>query len=373
MVRAGVAARPSEPAEQVITMGMSDTSINAFNLKIRTSPWYQEWFKQKGLNPNQVKLSSQQREELKQVVEQHTGFQFPGDMKIDPAGNLNEKGGWAGLPKAVKIGIIAAAAVGGGAALGAFGGVGGSSSAAAGGGSSAAAGGSTAALGAVPELGIGSLSSVLGTGSGLSGAGAGLGTAGAWTGAGGSAMMGGASMGPTIAGKASPSLMSRIAGYAKNPLVQAGSRMLTGAGSAAAQNRGAEAALRMDHDAMGLQRDQLKLAAEKSGRDAQSDAMNKAVWGNYVANHKSAVPEDVSPYARIREVSEGEREAGRLLAEQARQKMESGQYTDVNPSITPFEQYPSQPGVMERIANYAGPAMSLFDPRLYDEMGWGER
>lgn len=350
-------------------MGMSDTSINAFNLKIRTSPWYQEWFKQKGLNPNQVKLSSQQREELKQVVEQHTGFQFPGDMKIDPAGNLNEKGGWAGLPKAVKIGIIAAAAVGGGAALGAFGGIGGGGGAAASGGSTAAATGGSAALPTIAGT------HAIGTGMSLPIAGATGSTMAApgILGAGGSAMMGGASMGPTIAGKASPSLMSRIAGYAKNPLVQAGSRMLTGAGSAAAQNRGAEAALRMDHDAMGLQRDQLKLAAEKSGRDAQSDAMNKAVWGNYVANHKSAVPEDVSPYARIREVSEGEREAGRLLAEQARQKMESGQYTDVNPSITPFEQYPSQPGVMERIANYAGPAMSLFDPRLYDEMGWGER
>jgi hypothetical protein len=101
---------------------MSDTSINQFNLKIRTSPWYQEWFASKGLDPNKVQLDKKQREELKGLVEQQTGFKFPGDMKIDPAGNLNEKGGWAGLPTGVKIALIAAAAVGTAGAAGAVGG-----------------------------------------------------------------------------------------------------------------------------------------------------------------------------------------------------------------------------------------------------------
>ena len=126
---------------------MNDTSINAFNLKIRQTPWYQEWFAQRGLNPNQVKLNDQQRAELQGLVQQKAGFVFPKDMKIDPAGNLNEKGGWAGLPTGVKIAIIAGATVATAGAAGAFAGGAGAASGVAGGAGGAAAGGGVTAAG----------------------------------------------------------------------------------------------------------------------------------------------------------------------------------------------------------------------------------
>lgn len=124
---------------------MNDTSINAFNLKIRQTPWYQEWFQQRGLNPNHVKLNDRQRDDLKRVVEANTGFRLPGDMKIDPAGNLNEKGGWAGLPTGVKIAIIGGAALATGGALGVLGGAGGAAGGGAGSVGTIAGGGAGAA------------------------------------------------------------------------------------------------------------------------------------------------------------------------------------------------------------------------------------
>jgi len=134
-------------------MGMTDTDINAFNLNIRQTPWYQEWFQQRGLNPNQVKLNDRQRNELKALVEQQAGVQLPGDMKIDPAGNLNEKGGWAGLPTGVKIAIIGAAAVGTMGAAGVFGGAAGAASGAAGGTSAATGAGAAGAAGTAAGTG----------------------------------------------------------------------------------------------------------------------------------------------------------------------------------------------------------------------------
>ena len=137
-------------------MGMTDTSINEFNARIRETPWYQEWFAQRGLNPNQVKLNEQQRNELKQLIQQQTGFQMPKDMKIDPAGNLNEKGGWAGLPTGVKIAIIAGATIATAGAAGAFSGAAGAAS-----GASGASGGSTlATVGGTAGTGLSTMSRI---------------------------------------------------------------------------------------------------------------------------------------------------------------------------------------------------------------------
>jgi len=161
---------------------MTDTSINQFNLQIRQQPWYQDWFRQRGLDPNRVQLDDRQREELKQLVEAQSGFKLPGDMKIDPAGNLNEKGGWAGLPTGVKIAIIAGATVATAGAAGAFGGGAGAASAAGGGGGAAAGGTGTAigtGLGMAPSL---AGSTAVGAGSAAAGAGA--------FGAGGSSLLG---------------------------------------------------------------------------------------------------------------------------------------------------------------------------------------
>lgn len=87
------------------------SAINDFNLQIRQQPWYQQWFASQGLNPNHVKLSRPQREQLKQVIIQHgappDAFQ---DMDIDPAGNLNSEHGFHSLPTWAKI-VTAAAPV----------------------------------------------------------------------------------------------------------------------------------------------------------------------------------------------------------------------------------------------------------------------
>jgi hypothetical protein len=105
--------------------------INQFNLWMRQQPWYQQWFQARGLNPNQVKLSKAQREDLERTILQNGGVQRDAfnDMMIDPAGNLNTEHGFASLPTWAKVATIGGAAAAGGfgaAALagGAGGGVG---------------------------------------------------------------------------------------------------------------------------------------------------------------------------------------------------------------------------------------------------------
>lgn len=129
-------------------------AINSFNLQMRQQPWYQDWFRSQGLDPNRAKLSKQQRQQLEQVVLAHGApsglFQ---DMEIDPAGNLNNEHGFASQPtwlKALEIGgAVAAGGYGASAALG--GGTAGGGAAAGGGGAAAGggipSGASAAALG----------------------------------------------------------------------------------------------------------------------------------------------------------------------------------------------------------------------------------
>jgi hypothetical protein len=94
---------------------MGDEEINQFNLHIRQQPWYQDWFRAQGLNPDKVKLSKQQRAQLEQLVIQNAGVNPDAfnDMMIDPAGNLNSEHGFASLPTWAKVAIGAAAAGGG--------------------------------------------------------------------------------------------------------------------------------------------------------------------------------------------------------------------------------------------------------------------
>lgn len=94
-----------------------DPRINDFNLQMRSQPWYQDWFRQQGLDPNKVKLSGGQRQQLQQLIVQKGGVPASAfdDMKIDPAGNLNTEHGFASQPTWLK-----ALEIGGAATAGAF-------------------------------------------------------------------------------------------------------------------------------------------------------------------------------------------------------------------------------------------------------------
>lgn len=106
--------RISMPTAQSVGGNSHASSINAFNLQMRNQPWYQDWFRSQGLDPNRVKLSKSQRAELQQVIIRQGGVPADAfnDMKIDPAGNLNTEHGFASQPtwlKALEIGGAAAA------------------------------------------------------------------------------------------------------------------------------------------------------------------------------------------------------------------------------------------------------------------------
>jgi hypothetical protein len=304
-----------------------EKELNDFNISMRSQPWFVEWHRARGLNPGgngNRKLSGREQNELEQMVIQHMfDGRKPEGMTIDSGGSLNQKGGWAGMPTWAKIAVIGAATVATAGAAGAFSGGAAAGSAAAGGGS------------AIPTIG----STALGTG---------MATA-APSIAGSTAAIGGG------AAAAAPSLMGRIAGFAKNPLVQAGSRMLAGAADASAQNRGATIDAQLAHD-------QLNLQAQRERRDAETDAYRKSLFGQlaegYQPSSRPAGAEGRHPQGFITDEA---RQAGSLMTDIAMNRMKTNDY----PSITPFSQLPTRPGTMERIANYAAPALSLFDPRLY--------
>lgn len=301
-------------------MGMTDNDINQFNLQMRAQPWYQQWFAERGLNPNQVKLNDRQQEELKRTIEQRAGFKFPGDMKIDPAGNLNEKGGWAGLPTWAKVAIIGGAAVATGGALGAFGGAGGATS----GGAAATTAGAPSAAGSIAGS---------------------IGATGATT---------AGTLGSTAA-VASPGIFSRIGQVLNSPVATAAGRMISGATDAAANNRGAEIEARFGHDA-------LRIADSKNARDLETDDYRKSLFGqlasSYTPSARPAGAEGRNPQGFTTPESQ---EAGRLMSEIARKRLAAQNYSQ----ITPYSELPVKPGTMERIGNWLGPGLSLFDPRVY--------
>lgn len=101
------------PTAQSVGGNSHASSINAFNLQLRSQPWYQAWFRQQGLDPNRVQLSKSQRQQLESVLAQH-GMPLTGGMNIDPAGNLNTAHGFASQPTWLKtLEIAAPIAVGG--------------------------------------------------------------------------------------------------------------------------------------------------------------------------------------------------------------------------------------------------------------------
>lgn len=148
----------------VATQSTGESQINQINLWMRQQPWYIEFFRSKGLNPNQVKLTDQQRNELTMIATRN-GVQLGDRMKIDSAGNVNQMGGFAGMPTWAKVAIAAAPAAatagfglaGMGPLGGALGGGGGAGVGASGTGAGLSAASNFAAQGASPLLGGGTL------------------------------------------------------------------------------------------------------------------------------------------------------------------------------------------------------------------------
>ncbi len=115
------------PTQKSVGHDSHAQSIDDYNRSIRSQPWYQQWFAERGLNPNKVHLSDQQRHELEQVVIANTGAPKDAfnDMNIDPAGNLNTEHGFHSQPtwlKALEVAapIAAGAVLTGGAGIPAF-------------------------------------------------------------------------------------------------------------------------------------------------------------------------------------------------------------------------------------------------------------
>jgi len=320
-------------------MGMSDTSINQFNLKIRTSPWYQEWFQAKGLDPNKVQLTKDQRNELKAIVEQNTGFKFPGDMKIDPAGNLNEKGGWAGLPTGVKVALIAAAAVGTAGAAGALGG--GAAGVGAGGTGSGVAAAAGAPTAASTGMGLGALGTTAGVGSTL-------GTIG------------------TVANavKSGGSTMDKIGN-----ILRGGAGAVGAATEAAAQRQAQEddSLYRAQQSNMqgenAFQSQQLAQAREEA---AQRDEARKNLYrASIMKNPQFSVENPRGAQTFSPEMMEGltnlEKQALSRTADTPQYtsaKMRAPQFAPLDPQAL---SQTSRPGTMETIGNWLAPGLSLTD------------
>jgi hypothetical protein len=325
------------------TQKTSEEDLNKVNMTLRAQPWYQQFFKERGLDPNKVKLSGAQRQTLTGLAAQN-GYALGDRMKFDEAGNMNQKGGYGGMPTWAKVAIAAAPIAGSmlvpgvrEAVLSNVGSIFGAGGTAGGGGGAAAA---------VPTIAGHAVTT-------------GMATA-APTIAGTSAIAGSAIPAAVTAGgsatASAPSLMSRIAAHPREILSGAG-RMISQAGQASATNRGVEIDARLAHD-------QLNLQAQRETRAAEGDAFRKSLYGQIAAGYQPSQRPDGIP---SRAPSDGyttpqAKEAGQLMTDTAMARMRGGDY---GTSITPFSELPVRPRLMERISNYAGPAMSLFDPRLY--------
>jgi hypothetical protein len=317
-------------------MGMNDTSINAFNAQIRAQPWYQNWFTQRGLDPNRVKLDDRQREELKQLVEAQSGFKFPGDMKIDPAGNLNEKGGWAGLPTGVKIALIAGATIATAGAAGAFSGAAGAAGAA-GGGTSAAATGLGAA---VPTIG----STAIGTGLGVAPSLAGASTVGGSIAGGAAAAGGGGSLLGTLGAAA-----------------QMGGRLTGAAGAQRSEDRGAQA----EYDVARVPTQNAQALQYANARtNADMNRTRQIGSADMLSNFKAPTDPRAQKFLNNGQLSGGQMnpETISMMRDRAMKALESGS------DVPQMQTIPDQPGggptrtdSLLRTLGMAGTALSAWD------------
>lgn len=306
-----------------------EEALNNFNIQMRSQPWFIQWMQERGLNPSGFgnrKLSGKEQDQLEQLVAQHYfGGRLPEGMTIDSGSSLNQKGGWAGMPTWAKTAIIAGAAVA----------TAGTASALSGGSFLGIGGGAGAVPNAVPAV-SGSLAPVLPATPAVAG-----GTAAA-TG--------------TAAAAGGKSVFDRVSGWLRNPVVNAAGQMISAAGQASANNRGVNVDAQLAHD-------DLALRAARERRDAEKDAYAGAMLGQLATSYQpSNRPAGAEGRHAQGFISDGARVAGQTLYDQMLKRLQTQDY---GTSITPFSELPTQPGRMERFATYAGPALSLFDPRTY--------
>lgn len=228
-----MAAATATPA-QVPGRSASGMTVDDFNRYIRSQQWYQDWFRQRGLDPNHVKLDGGQRNQLQNELMAH-GLNLPSGMKIDEAGNLNQKN-TLGRNIAIGAGIAGAAATGFGlAGMGPLAGIGGGT------------------------LGAGEASTTLiGTGGLIPGISTGAGVVGAAA--------------PVVAGAGGSSILNRISGAAGDlsPIL----------GGAAAS----ESAANTRESSYNLNEDQLNLDRFKTDQALPGQRLNTAVKASRVAN-----------------------------------------------------------------------------------------
>lgn len=276
-------------------------AINDFNAWLKQQPWYQQFFQQIGQDMSRVNLSRSQQSQLEQLMARN-GVPLGDGVHVDNAGNLNEKNR---LGRNVAIG--AGIAAGGYLAAPAIAGVLGGSS--------------------IPTIGGTALN--VGSGTGIA--------------AGTSAAAGG--------GGAFTTLANALKNPMTRTLLSGAGRMVSGAGDAAAANRGTQIETQLAHD-------QLKLAAEREGRARQSDAYRKAMLGQLATSYQPST-RPAGSEGRFAQgfITPEAREAGQRLYSQGMEQMKRGDA----PSITPFDQLATQPGRFERFSQYAAPGLSMFD------------
>lgn len=330
-----------------------DTQRNDINLKMRSMPWYQDWFRSKGLDPNRVQLNDQQRAELTALA-QKNGVPLSKDNVIDKAGNVNIHHGFQGQPGWLKGLEIAGAAAGGAllggpAIMGLLGHaapVAGTAGTAAGTGGIATGAGTLSSLPAITSLTGAPIAAAGGTGAGLS-VGSGLAsTLGA--GAGGIGGAAGATGAALSGGNIVSKMMSKVPGA--QDAADIGS-LLESYGNSQATNRQTEGNFTQNYD-------QLKLAADANRRANEEDAMQKLMHTSYILGnnsdykpptvHDSQGDHTLTDFGFGPKAStEAEKAGAKTLQDQLLERLKPGGSYEPKP----LEDY-SQPGVGEKVGQW---------------------
>lgn len=127
------------------TRDTSERDLHQFNQQLRQQPFVQAWLRQRGKvdTGRGIQLSEQEREQFTQMLRAN-GVNIPNGMKVDGAGNFNQKNHlWRNVGIGAAVGGAALTGLGA-AGIGPMSGLFGGGAAAAGGGAGAASGGTLA-------------------------------------------------------------------------------------------------------------------------------------------------------------------------------------------------------------------------------------
>jgi hypothetical protein len=305
----------------------NEATLDQANIAMRSMPWYQDMLKSFGQSPDSVHLNDQQKQAVVKGAQAHGFVIDEGDMQIDNSGNIDKKGHKlrntlivAGIAGAT-IATMGAAGVFAGAAMPAATGVGGMSA---------------------TSLGLGTT--------------AGLGTAGATA----------TTLGTAAAGA---STLSRVAQAAK--LAQMGGSAIGKMTTAAGNNR-----LDQEQLALGANRD--NIAGNKAAEDAlmersklegseRRSALIDVARASDTRNpnrsvYNTSAPKVNSPEYMSTLTDLEQRAMGRLKTDAAygtNNMTPLAGYKPLNLKELQ-EETDTKPSLMERIGQYAGPAMSLY-------------